>query len=162
MASKEIDPSDIVAVCDTREQLPLDLTPIVTERGTLPTGDYSVKGLEQIVAVERKSLQDLVMCVGRERERFDREMQRILAYPYRLLVVEATLEQIEKGEFRGKVAPSAVVGSVMGWMAAGVPILFTGDHAEAGRLVARFLFIAARRRWREAQGLVENLRIARG
>ena len=50
----ELRPGQVVAVIDTREQLPLDLTPLRTEPGTLPTGDYSVRGLEQVVSVERK------------------------------------------------------------------------------------------------------------
>lgn len=139
----------------------MDLSPLKMQTATLTTGDYGVLGLEQIVAVERKSLADLVMCVGRERERFDREMARILAFPCRLLVVEATLAQIEAGEYRSKVAPAAVIGSILGWQAAGVPILFAGDHCQAGKMVGRFLFIAARRRWREATALVETLKIAR-
>lgn len=145
---------------DTREQSPLDLSPLRVSIGTLPTGDYSIVGLENIVCVERKSLADLLACVGRERERFDREMLRILAYPSRLLVVEAPWQQVCDGPYdRSSVASSAVFGSLLGWMAAGIPIAFARDHADAGRLVSRFLFIAARRRWREAQSLIDSLRL---
>ena len=58
---------DIIAVIDSREQRPLDLSPLGTVCATLVTGDYTVRGLEHLVAVERKSLQDLVGCVGRQR-----------------------------------------------------------------------------------------------
>ena len=47
---------NLTAIVDLREQLPLDLSPLRTIRGTLATGDYSVQGLENIVAIERKSL----------------------------------------------------------------------------------------------------------
>lgn len=160
MARKELLPEDIVAVCDNREQLPLDLSPLKCERGTLPTGDYSVRGLEHFVCVERKSLQDLIGCIGYGRERFEREMQRILSYPARLIVVEGTLGRIALKQYRGEVHPNSVIGSVLGWMAHGIPILFAGDHAEAGKMTARFLFIAARRRWEEAQSLCASLKIA--
>ena len=70
---------DILAIVDTREQRPLDLSPLQVVRGTLATGDYSVVGLESVVAVERKSLDDLLGCIGTDRARFDREVQRLLA-----------------------------------------------------------------------------------
>ena len=61
---------------------------------------------------------------------------------------------LEKGEWRSKVTPAAAVGSCLGWIARGVPIVMCGDHERAGRYVARLLFLAARRRWREARKLV--------
>ena len=83
-------PEDVTAIVDTREQMPLSLEPLRVEFATLPTGDYSLKGLENIVAVERKGLGDLLSCVGVERKRFDREVKRLLAYPVRCLVIEST------------------------------------------------------------------------
>lgn len=153
---KELRPEDIVAIQDTREQTPLDLTPLRVTTGTLDTGDYSLAGLEHLVAVERKSLQDLVMCVGRERERFDREIQRIMAYPVKALVVEASIAQIEAKAYRGLVEPNAVLGSIMGWMVKGLPVIWANDHLTAGKLTARFLFIAARRRWLENYSFLEK------
>jgi DNA excision repair protein ERCC-4 len=153
----ELRPDQVVAIVDTREQLPLDLAPLVVEAGTLSTGDYSVKGLVDVVAVERKSLSDLLGCIGTERERFDREVLRLLAYPTRAIVVEATWADLERGEWRSKVTPSAAVGSALGWIAAGVPIVMAGDHARAGRYVSRLLYTAARRRWREARALVQQI-----
>ena len=149
MPRKTLEPSDVTAIIDTREQRPLDLAPLRSEAGTLPTGDYSVHGLENAVAIERKSLPDLIACVGVERERFDREAQRLLAYPTRAIVVEATWAELEAGGWRSRVTPGAAVGSVLGWMAMGLPILMAGTHEAAGRCVARLLFLAARRRWRE-------------
>ncbi len=59
----ELKRETITAIVDTREQCSLDLTPLQTIRGSLTTGDYSVAGLEHVVAVERKSLRDLIECV---------------------------------------------------------------------------------------------------
>ncbi len=150
----ELDHSSLVAIVDTREQEPLDLSPLKTILGTLPTADYSLVGLEHVIAIERKSENDLLACVGQERERFDREIQRLLAYPCRALVVESTWEQLERGGWRSKITPAAVVGSVLGWSAQGLPVIMAGDHATAGKYVSRLLFIAARRRWREARALL--------
>jgi DNA excision repair protein ERCC-4 len=156
---KELRPQDIEAICDSREQIPLDLSPLRVSRGTLPTGDYSVTGLEHEIALERKSLPDLVMCVGVERERFEREVQRLLAYPVRAVIVEATMAQIEAGGWRSKVPPQAVMGSCLSWISLGLPIIFAGDHTAAGRYCAKMLFLAARRRFRELQSFGSSLRI---
>jgi DNA excision repair protein ERCC-4 len=150
----ELRPEQVVAIIDTREQLPLDLAPLAVEAGTLATGDYSVKGLVDVVAIERKSLADLLGCIGQERERFDREVMRMLAYPCRAIVVEAAWADLEAGGWRSRVTPAAAVGSCLGWIAAGVPMIMAGDHERAGRYVGRLLFTAARRRWREARALI--------
>jgi len=147
-------PEQITAIVDTREQLPLDLDPLQSVAGTLATGDYSVKGLEAIVAIERKSLGDMLSCIGGERERFEREVQRLLAYPIRVLVVEATWAEFEAGDWQSKIKPSSAIGSLLGWSTRGLPIIMAGTHQQAGRYVSRLLFIAARRRWREARALL--------
>ena len=110
-----------------------------------------------MVAIERKSLPDLLACVGVERERFDREVQRLLAYPVRAIVVESTWGQIEAGEWRSKVTPPAAIGSILGWIASGLPVVMAGDHERAGQFVSRILCIAARRRWREASALIGSV-----
>lgn len=116
-------------------------------------------GLEHVVAVERKSLQDFIACVGRERERFDREVQRLLAYPTRALVIEGYWIDIELQKYRGQVKPAAAIGSLLGWMAQGLPVIMAGDHERAGRYIARMLFTAARRRYEENHGFLMALDI---
>lgn len=153
----EPNPADIVAIQDTREQCPWDLSPLRTEIGSLATGDYSIKGLEEIIALERKSLVDLLACLGVERERFQREMQRMLAYPTRAVICECTWRDLNVGDWKSRITPAAAVGSVLGWMASGIPFVFCANHEEAGRVASRILFIAARRRWREARGLLQSM-----
>jgi DNA excision repair protein ERCC-4 len=153
----ELKPEHVVALIDTREQNPLDVSPLQICPGTLATGDYSVVGLENFVAIERKSAEDMLACIGRERERFDREIQRLLAFPIRAIVVEAGWQFFERGEWRGNVTPNAAIGSLLGWIAAGVPIVMAYDHSRAGRFVSRILFTAARRRWREARTLAAGI-----
>ena len=43
-------PDDVLAIIDTREQLPLEL-PLRSITDTLPTGDYSVSGFEDLIAL---------------------------------------------------------------------------------------------------------------
>ncbi len=159
MARRELLASDIIAIQDSREQNPFVLPSLKTEIGTLTTGDYSIKGLENVIACERKSLEDLLMCVGTERERFDREMLRILAYPHKLLIIEATWLDIESGIWRPRVTAAAVRGSLLAWMAQGIPIFFGRDHKTAAGIAAHWLFLAARRRWRECVALCDGLKL---
>lgn len=115
----ELKPASVVALVDTREQTPLTMDPLRTEKATLTTGDYSIRELEHHVAIERKSLSDLIGCVGRERERFDREVKRLLAYPVRCLVIESTWSAMEMGEWRGNIRPTQVLGALSGWICSG-------------------------------------------
>lgn len=157
---KTLDPKDVTAIIDTREQLPLTLSPLRWERGTLTTGDYTVKGLEREIAIERKSLPDLLGCIGRDRERFDREVKRLIAYPVRALVIEATWQQLEAGHWRSGVTPASALGSIFGWIAYGLPVIMAGNPQQASKYVSRILFISARRRWMELQSFYQGLRIA--
>ncbi len=149
----DLAPEDLVAIIDSREQQPLDLVPLRSRIGTLATGDYSLRGLESVIAIERKSLADLLLCVGQERDRFHREVLRLLAYPVRALVVESTWPELERGGWRSKVKNTAALGTVLNWVGMGLPVLMAADHPRAGRYVSRLLFLAARRRWREARVL---------
>ena len=146
-------PGNVVALIDSREQNALDLSPLRTEQTTMATGDYTVRGLEHVVCIERKSLDDLLGVVGRDRPRFEREVQRLLSYPCRVLLIESTWAAIELGQWRGKITPEAVIGSLLGWQAAGLSIHMAGDHERAGRHAARLLYTVAKRRYRELRAL---------
>ena len=151
-------PEKITAIIDTREQRPLTLQinpklVLKSERATLGTGDYSVKGLEEIIAIERKSLDDLMGCIGTGRERFEREMLRMRGFEVRGIVVESTWQQIESGNYRSRVKPNAALGSLMGWIAMGIPITMAGNHQRAGVWVARMLYIASKRRYLQLKHL---------
>lgn len=138
----KIAPSIII---DSREQQPWKFENLPTETGTLDTGDYSIRGLEHLVAVERKSLPDLLACCGRHRDRFKRELQRLRGYEFRLLVVEADGAEIERGAWRSQLRPKHVMGSLAAWTAQYVlPVWLGGDHKAAARFAERFLDQSAR------------------
>ena len=157
----DLRPEDVTAVVDRREQRPLDLE-LKMVPGTLATGDYAPLGLEHLVCVERKSLEDLCLVVGRERERFERELQRMQAYETRVIVVESSMASIELGQYRSKVSPAAVIGSIYSWIARGITVELAGDRTRAAKAVSRILFSAARQRWRELRAFQESLKIAGG
>lgn len=143
-------------IVDSREQVPFAFSGpryegVTVEVGTLTVGDYSLAGLTDKVAVERKSLPDLVACLGRERERFERELQRGAALDAFAVVVEASWADLAGGKYRSKLQPHASCQSVLAF--AGryrLPFLFAGSRAAAEYVAWGFLrqyLEGARRRW---------------
>ena len=154
---KSLKESDILILCDSREQHPLDLDPFRIEVAGLATGDYTIKNLDHKICVERKSLADLTQSLGRERERFDKEMQRILAYPHRCLVIEGTLEDVVAHKYQSRIHPNAVLSSLMGYASHGIPFVFCGSRDQMSDLVKRFLFLSAQRIWQSSLDFVEAM-----
>jgi ERCC4-type nuclease len=144
-------------IIDNREQLPLCVDPLPWERGTLRTGDYGLKHLPHAAALERKSLDDLLGVCGSGRERFERELDRLRAYPCRALLIESTWATIEAGQWsRSRLKPQQVLGSLLAWIEQGIPIVMCGTHQRAGQYAARILYCCARRRYRELRGMLSD------
>ena len=64
-------PDDFILVIDTRETQPLFTRPpkgVCVVRDTLYHGDYSVRGWEDILCVERKKMSDFLTYIGQERK----------------------------------------------------------------------------------------------
>lgn len=124
---------------DTREQKPYSFeTDSVT--GTLSTGDYSVCGLENHVSIERKELNDLIGCLSKGRERFERELFRGKSLDYFALVVEADLQDIANHAYRSKMLPRAVLQSLMTFsIRYKMPIWFCGNRQYAERITESLL-----------------------
>jgi ERCC4-type nuclease len=122
---------------DSREQCPLRFGPgVQVETATLPSGDYSLLGFDEAVALERKSIADLVSSLTSERDRFRRECLRLRSYAVRGVIVEATLSDVVSGRYRSNASPNAILASVASWsLRFDLPFWFAGDSAVAGRLV---------------------------
>lgn len=89
----------ITILIDRREKAPYTFsalrTPdVVTVATTLPTGDYSLPGLADVVAIERKSLADLHSTITASRRRFERELARLNAIDCGLVMVESRWEEV--------------------------------------------------------------------
>jgi hypothetical protein len=117
---------EIPIIVDTREQRPYTYPGSTT--ATLTTGDYSVAGLTDRVAVERKSLSDLLGCVGRDRDRFREQVARLGALEAGHLVVEASMSRVLEGHELSSIQPAAALNT-----------LICGSRAEAKATVYRIL-----------------------
>ena len=120
-------------VVDTREQLPYYFTEIPGKDGEifvvpvivrgLESGDYSIHGMEDQVAIERKSLDDLYGSVTWGRDRFEREIARLhdLALDgFAAVVIEATWPEIMdplayRPGWINQTDPKSVEGTIVSW-----------------------------------------------
>jgi ERCC4-type nuclease len=146
----------VTIIIDTREQEQYGFNPqlVTSVRRALPAGDYSVAGLEQTVAVERKTLNDFVGTVMRARGRFYRELRRFGTYARACVVVEADLADVLAGRYRGDAHPHAILGSALAiTVDFGIPVYFCSNRQIACRFVEGYLLRAAARR-SQWQGLV--------
>jgi ERCC4-type nuclease len=137
-------------IIDTREQEPYSFDPLsaAATRRALPAGDYSIDGLEGVVAVERKSLDDFVSTVIHSRCRFRAELRQLAEYRAACLVVEAGLSDVLQGRFRGQAHPNAVLGNALSFVLDfRVPVFFCGTRQAACHFTQAYL-LAAHKRWR--------------
>jgi ERCC4-type nuclease len=150
----ELLPQQVLVTVDNREQLPWDLAPLRTVAGTLQSGDYGLAAAPDVAAIERKSLEDLLGCITTGRDRFERELERLRGFPTQAVIVEASWDDLERGNWRSQVKPQSVVSSVLRWISDGTPFILAGNRTRAQSLAAKMLFLAAKKRWREARALV--------
>ena len=149
----------IIAI-DHREKLPSafegirgdasdDHAEIATRTHTqhLATGDYSIVGLTDRVTVERKRGEELYFTLGRGRDRFRWEMDRLAELDAAAIVVEATLGDVLKYPPReSRMSAKAVFRTILAWQQKyRVPWLFCDDRRLAEITCYRILSAFYRR-----------------
>lgn len=125
-----------VVLVDTREREPFPLHANHPnwiggeQRIALKTGDYTMEGMESLLALERKSLADLVACTVTYRRRFLTACARLARFRWKAILVEATFEDIKGGfeafDIPSGVHPNAVCGTLDAIEAKfGIPVIYT-------------------------------------
>ena len=141
-ARRKIEVAPFRIVIDTREQLPYrfdNLGVIVpTLTAALHSGDYSILGFEDRIAIERKSLTDLYGSCTRGRDRFEREIQRLeeleeealcldlncgcqgFHSSFAAVVIEATWHEVENPmlldpAWENQTRPESILGTITAW-----------------------------------------------
>jgi ERCC4-type nuclease len=112
--------SDIIIIVDTREQNPYRFDKIFPQPKimveTLRSGDYSLRGYENNVAVERKTLIDAYGTFGKGRVRFENELSRLSEYDFAAVVIEADWHTIIfNPPVRSQFNPKSFFASVIAW-----------------------------------------------
>lgn len=92
---------------------------IPIEERRLITGDYSLLGFEDLVTVERKSLEDLYSTLGGfgdSRDRFEAEHQRMSQLAFAAVVIEADWATIlTRPPERSRLNPKTVYRTAISW-----------------------------------------------
>lgn len=136
----------LTAVVDTREQRPLDLSPMSTIRKKVEVGDYTLLGLEDILTVERKDFADLLGCMTSSRERFEKVLAKMKAYPFRCVVIEGSYGDLAKGKYRSKMNPMAAMHTISSWTAQyQTPFMFLETPELCSDFVKHFMHTTAYR-----------------
>lgn len=125
---------------DTREQRALRFAPelgVDCGVASLPTGDYSVRGYTHLIALERKSVADLVSTLSHGRETFENELDRLAEYRWKAILIEGDQADIEGHVYRSSMLPKSVLGSLraFAWRW-GVPHFWCTNPAGAAEHVA--------------------------
>ena len=116
-----------VIAIDSREQKPYAFP--VSKVVALRTADYSIVGMEHLVAIERKTLADAYASLGRGRARFEAEVERMAALDYGAIVIEASLPEFLQGPLFSQMNPKAAINSLLAWAVRfGIGVFFAGDR----------------------------------
>ena len=158
----------MVLLVDTREQptprlqARIEISGLPYERKKLEQGDYSCKctlpGGEELdfsskVAIERKmNLDELCLCFGKERKRFEREFERAKENGCKiyLLVENGNWEKAYNGKYQSRYNRKALVASIDAFRARyGMQLDFCKEET-TGRLIRDILY-------RELKEYLKNL-----
>jgi len=141
---------------DTREQTPLPISGPV-ERTTLYSGDYSIKGLEHLFAVERKSLDDLMQSLTAGRERFERELHRLRGFRFKRLLIIGSEDAVINHRYRSRISPKAALHSLYAIEARfDIPVVFSPSPASGAILIERWAYWYSRETVNNAQLAVNS------
>ncbi len=143
----------MIILTDSREQKPYNFSS-PTEVTGLSVGDYSVKGLEDYISIERKSSQDLLLSLTSERDRFTRELYRGRALDYFCLVLECSLSDLVNGNYRSQMNPKSAVQSLLAFSVRfKLPIFFCENREYGARVTESLLLKYSREIERKHQAL---------
>lgn len=146
-------------VQDTREQHPFSFAgyPVEVKPGALPTGDYSLDGFEDRIAIERKAAGDLLSCMTGGRDRFRRELERLRGYEAAAVVVETTFDNLINGNHRSKINPEAIEQTVISMICNyRIPFFFAKSREQAEKFTYNFFrhYVRhAKRRYKAIAGM---------
>lgn len=120
---------------DSREQAPLKFEHLHSERMTLQTGDYSIRGLEARFMVERKGGGDMLHSLTTERARFNRELERARGFEFARLLWVCSEPELDYLLHHRKMTPASLWGSLAAIDARVMPVVRVDTPAQAAELL---------------------------
>jgi ERCC4-type nuclease len=132
-------PDGFVLITDTREQMGLFKKPpkgLLIVRDTLTVGDYSVKGFENEIVIERKSIPDLYNSLFSDWERELKKLCKISEYKRKWLVVEGSEDETLCWQAFSQVHPNSLRARLCAIdIRLGIPIHFATTRNNAERFI---------------------------
>jgi ERCC4-type nuclease len=148
--------SGLTIVVDSREQYPYLFESHKTIVQGLPIGDYGLLNFSDI-AIERKSVDDLIGSLTKGRDRFEKELQKGSQIPYFALVIEASLSDLASGQYRSNVLPKSIVQSLLSWSVKyNTRVFFAGSREFSERVTLSLLLKYGRMVYQKYQILNKN------
>jgi hypothetical protein len=124
-----------------------------TLRKRLSVGDYTLLGMEKEIAVERKTLPDLVNSIITRRGDFISKCERLSSFKKKCFVIEGTLGSLKTPYEQSGAHPNAVLGSIIAaqerW---DIQVHFLDNFRLAEEFVASMLSKYHAYRWLEENG----------
>jgi len=128
-------------IVDTREQLRYVFDGYDSTRGTLKTGDYSLSGYEDVLAVERKNHADAWGCLTEGRKRFERCLERLADLDRAAIVIESSMAEfcIPPPNIK-RVNAATAMGSYISWSTKyRIPVYWAENRQWGERVTLRVL-----------------------
>src|SRR5258708_556746 len=126
---------------DNREQLRYAFEGYTSYRTTLKTGDYSLRGFTDVLAVERKNKMDAWAMLTGERKRFERCLERLSQLDRAAIVIESSMAEfvIPPPQIK-RVNAATAMGSYISWSTKWrIPVFFAENRQWAERVTIRVL-----------------------
>lgn len=126
---------------DTREQLRYQFDGYESYRTTLATGDYSLEGFTEVLAVERKNHADAWGMLTDGRKRFERCLERMAALERAAIVIESSMADfcIPPPQVK-RVNAATAMGSYISWSTKWrIPVFFAENRQWGERVTLRIL-----------------------
>jgi ERCC4-type nuclease len=129
----------MVVVVDTRETTPLWFPKppkgLVLMRGTLPVGDYSIRGFEDKFSVERKNT-DLYAFLTSERVKTTEKLKRMKGLEFAVLAIEISeYELLFLPKLHSEISPETIRQSLISFEVKYGIHVYYGTHTDLERKV---------------------------
>ena len=150
----------ITMLVDTHEHLPYEFQGLVriagTTRQALPAGDYAIAEAPEIFCVERRRVEEFNTIFSNpsdNRPRFLQELEPLLAFPHRFLVIEGTIQYSKAGGRLGQYHKNGMMDFLDSLTARfGIKIVYSDGREEAEERVANLAVMHYAYYFAEQQG----------
>jgi len=150
----------ITMLVDTHEHLPYEFQGLVRIAGTirqaLPAGDYAIAEAPEIFCVERRRVEEFNTIFSNpsdNRPRFLQELEPLLAFPHRFLVIEGTIQYSKAGGRLGQYHKNGMMDFLDSLTARfGIKIVYSDGREEAEERVANLAVMHYAYYFAEQQG----------